>query len=67
MALLEELDAQNPQPSVSVESLDTQIAAVSSGPSLSQMMDSPSFWENLDFSAVGDIASPSGDNCPNVQ
>ena len=43
------------------------ISATWENPSLSQMMASPSFWENLNFSAVGDIASPSGDNHPDVQ
>ena len=42
------------------------LAATSEGPSLTQVMNSSSFWENLDFSACG-IVSPSGDNCPDVQ
>ena len=42
------------------------ISATWEDPSLTQMVASPSFWENLDFSAVGDIGSPSGDICSNV-
>ena len=38
-----------------------QLAAILKGPSLTQVMNSPSFWKNLDFSACG-IVSPSGDN-----
>ena len=43
------------------------ISATWEDPSLTQMMASPSFWENLDLSAVGDIGSPSGDIHSNVQ
>ena len=43
------------------------ISATWEDPSLTQMMASPSFWENLDFSAVGDIGSPSGHIRPNAQ
>ena len=43
------------------------ISATWEDPSLSQMMASPSFWENLDFSVVGDIVSSSDDNYPSVQ
>lgn len=43
-----------------------QLAATLEGPSLTQAMNSPSFWENLDFSACG-IVSPSGGNHPDAR
>ena len=43
------------------------ISATWEDPSLTQMVASPSFWENLDFSAVGDIGSPSGNIHPNAR
>ena len=39
-----------------------QLAAVSNDPSLTQMMNSPSFWENFDSAVAGGIPSPTGDN-----
>ena len=42
-----------------------QLAAILEGPSLTQVINSSFFWENLDFSACG-IISPSNDNHPDV-
>ena len=39
-----------------------QLAAVSNDPSLTQMMNSPSFWENFDSTVAGGIPSPSDGN-----
>lgn len=42
-----------------------QLAAVSEDPSLTQMLNSPSFWNDLDLSA-GNLALPGG-NPSNLQ
>ncbi|BCR85989.1 uncharacterized protein ACHE_80498S [Aspergillus chevalieri] len=39
-----------------------QLAATSNNPSLTQMMNSPSFWENFDSAVAGGIPSPTGGN-----
>ncbi|BCR89217.1 uncharacterized protein ACHE_50415A [Aspergillus chevalieri] len=41
---------------------DAQLASVSNDPSLTQMMNSPSFWENFDSAVAGGIPSPTGGN-----
>lgn len=61
----EEQEALQQREETAVEA--QQLAAVSDDPSLTQVLDSSSFWENLDFSAAGDIASPFGDNQSNAQ
>ena len=43
-----------------------QLAAMSDDPSLTQMMNSPSFWSNIGLS-VGDIPSPCHDNSSSAQ
>ncbi|BCR92650.1 uncharacterized protein ACHE_80550S [Aspergillus chevalieri] len=62
VALLEELDSQVSWPVAETASLDAQLAAVTDDPSLSQMMNSPSFWENFDSAVAGGIPSPTGGN-----
>ena len=73
-AVSEQLDEENPPSAKDLHEIRcladehdaTQLAVTLEGPSLTQVMNSPSFWENLDFSACG-IVSPSSDNCPDVQ
>ena len=72
--LLEQLDNEDP---LSIEDLcelehlaneqdAAQLVAVSDNPSLTQMMNSPSFWETLNLS-TGDIPSPCHDNPSSAQ
>ena len=42
--------------------VEAQLAAMPNNPSLTQMMDSPSFWENFDSIVAGGIPSPTGGN-----
>ena len=67
--VLERLDEENPPSAEDLQELEcsaneeaAQIAAVSNDPSLTQMMNSPSFWENFDSAVAGGIPSPIGDN-----
>ena len=72
-AVSEQLDEKNPPSAEDLceirhlanEHDATQLAAILEGPSLTQVMNSPSFWENLDFSACG-IVPPPDDNHPDV-
>ena len=72
--LLEQLDDEDSLSAEDLHELEhfaneqdvTQLAAVSDNPSLTQIMNSPSFWENLDLS-TGDIPSPCHDNPSSVQ
>ena len=72
--LLEQLDDEDPLSAEDLRELErlaneqdaAQLAAVSDNSSLTQMMNSPSFWKNLDLSA-GDIPSPCRDNPSNAQ
>ena len=67
--ILERLDEDNPPSAEDLQELErsaneeaAHLAAVSNDPSLTQMMNSPSFWENFDLTVAGGIPSPSGDN-----
>ena len=68
--VLERLDEENPLSTEELQELErladeqeaAQLAAVSNDPSLTQMMNSPSFWENFDSTVAGGIPSPTGDN-----
>ena len=68
--VLERLDEENPLNAEELQELErladeqeaAQLAAVSNNPSLTQMMNSPSFWENFDSAVAGGIPSPTGDN-----
>ena len=73
-AVSEQLDEESPPSAEDLHEIrrladkhnTAQLAATLEGPSLTQAMNSPSFWENLDFSACG-IVSPSGGNHPDAQ
>ena len=73
-SLLEQLDDEDPLSTEDLCELEhfaneqdvAQLAAVSDNPSLTWMMNSPSFWESLDLSA-GDIPSPCCDSLSNAQ
>ncbi|BCR90160.1 uncharacterized protein ACHE_60046A [Aspergillus chevalieri] len=41
---------------------NAQLASMSDDPSLTQMLNSPSFWENFDSAVAGGIPSPTGGN-----
>ena len=66
-AVMARLDAEDPLSAEDLQELDrladaqdgAQLAAVSDIPSFSQVMNDPSFWANVDFSAGG-IAEPAG-------
>ena len=68
--VLERLDEENPLSAEELQELErladeqeaAQLAAVSNDPSLTQMMNSPSFWENFDSAVAGGIPSPTGGN-----
>ena len=67
--ILERLDEDNPPSAEDLQELErsaneeaAHLAAVSNDPSLTQMMNSPSFWENFDLTVAGGIPSPSGGN-----
>ncbi|BCR86897.1 uncharacterized protein ACHE_70038S [Aspergillus chevalieri] len=67
--MLERLDEENPPSAEDLQELErsaneeaARIAAVSKDLSLSQVMDSPSFWENFDSAVAGGIPSPTGGN-----
>ena len=68
--VLERLDEENPLSTEELQELErladeqeaAQLAAVSNDPSLTQMMNSPSFWENFDSAVAGGIPSPTGGN-----
>ena len=68
--VLERLDEENPLSAEELQELEhladeqeaAQLAAVSNDSSLTQMMNSPSFWENFDSTVAGGIPSPTGDN-----
>lgn len=68
--VLERLDEENPLSTEELQELErladeqeaAQLAAVSNDPSLTQMMNSPSFWENFDSTVAGGIPSPTGGN-----
>ncbi|ODM21419.1 hypothetical protein SI65_02262 [Aspergillus cristatus] len=46
---------------------NAQLASMSDDPSLTQMMNSPSFWENFDSAVTGGIPSPTGGNQSSLQ
>ncbi|BCR87428.1 uncharacterized protein ACHE_31415S [Aspergillus chevalieri] len=68
--LMERLDEEDPLSAEDLQELErladeqeaAQLAAVSNDPSLTQMMNSPSFWENFDSAVAGGIPSPVGGN-----
>ncbi|BCR90110.1 uncharacterized protein ACHE_80833A [Aspergillus chevalieri] len=68
--LMEQLDEEDPPSAEDLQELErladeeeaARLAAVSNNPSLTQMMNSPSFWENFDSAVAGGIPSPTGDN-----
>jgi len=67
MGVLNERDPLNAEDLQELERLvdeqeAAQLAAVSNDPSLTQMMNSPSFWENFDSAVAGGIPSPTGGN-----
>ena len=72
-AISKQLDKENPPSAEDLYEIkyltnkhDTiQLATTSESPSLTQAMNSPSFWENLDFSTYG-IVSPPNNNPPDV-
>lgn len=67
---LERLDEENPPSAEDLQELErladdqeaARLAAVSNDPSLTQMMNSPSFWEKFDSAVAGGIPSPTGGN-----
>lgn len=73
-AISERLDGEDPPSAGDLREIErladerdaAQLAATLEGPSLTQAMGSPSFWENLDFSSCG-IVSPSGGTRPDAQ
>lgn len=73
--VLERLDEENPLSAEELQELErladeqeaAQLAAVSNDPSLTQMMNSPSFWENFDSTVAGGIPSPTGGNPSGLQ
>jgi hypothetical protein len=67
--VLERLDEEDPPSAEDLQELErsaneeaAQLAAVSNDLSLTQMMNSPSFWENFDATVAGGIPSPSDGN-----
>lgn len=67
--VLERLDEENPPSAEDLQELErsadeeaAHLAAVSNDLSLTQMMNSPSFWENFDSTVAGGIPSPTGGN-----